>query len=337
MTIRTYGELHFTDLDPKRFESLVLQIVYRMRRWECLDHLGSGGSDDGIDINAVEQLENGKKVIHHFQCKRYDKLTRSQIVKIVQDYVRANPRLADYYYLVCGCNPTKTAIDGFNEVCEETGIKHYTIWSASYLETLLYSDYHDILFGFFGINMTSERNDSISAIRRNLSLKKRLHEDFNRKSIPEKDLQAIRYKGEYWLKFNNSEVLVRSIYDKRYPDNPLDFPGYFKAEIYNWYHNGLEVRAYPYCVVAKVKQLRDSTYGDTSDPKDYDIVECRLEVFGCIPFENIIDYDIDGDEYYRFPHLFCDYSSGGDPFETIRYRTEDGILVNKEEIMEIVS
>lgn len=68
MITRTYGPLHFTDLEPGRFEVLTLQIIYRMRRWEQLDHFGIAGSDDGIDINAVELLENGKRNRHHFQC-----------------------------------------------------------------------------------------------------------------------------------------------------------------------------------------------------------------------------------------------------------------------------
>lgn len=336
MTTRTYGPLHFTDLEPGRFEVLSLQIIYRMRRWEQLDHFGAAGSDDGIDINAVELLENGKRDTHHFQCKRYEKLNKSQIEKIVRGYVNDNTQPADYYYLVCGCNPSKIAIDGFNKACEEAGIKHFAIWSASYLETLLYSEYHDILFGFFGINLTGERNDTVSSIRRNLALKKRMHEDFTKKNISDKDLHAIRCEGEYWLKFKHSEVLIRSIYDKKYPENPLDFPGYYKAEVYDWYHNGLEVRAHPYVVDAKVRRLKEDADDESDRPEDYNIVDCRLEVFGCVPFENIIDYDIDGDEYYRYPHLYCDYPCGSNPYEAIRYRIKSGYVMRDEDIVEIV-
>lgn len=336
MTTRTYGSLHFTDLEPGRFEVLTLQIVYRMRRWERLDHFGAAGSDDGIDISAVELLENGKRDTHHFQCKRYEKLSKNQLQKIVKNYVADNSQLADYYYLVCGCNPSKDAITGFNKACEEAGIKHFMIWSASYLEALLYTDYHDILFGFFGINLTGKRNNTISSIRRNVALKKRMHEDFTKKSISENDLQVIRDYGEYWLKFIHSEVLIRSIYDKNYPENPIDFPGYYKAEVYDWYHNGLEVRAYPYAVNAKVRRLKDDADDESDNPMDFDILECTLEVFGCVSFESIIDYDVDGDEYYCYPHIYCDYPCGSNPYEKIRYRTKNGFLIRNEDIVEIV-
>ena len=332
MITKTMGKLHFSDLESGRFEMLAMQIIYRMRRWERLNHFGAAGSDDGVDIDAEELLENGKRDIYHFQCKRYEKLTKNQLVSIVKDYSENNAKVADYYYVVCGCNPSKLAIDGFNNACEQAGIKHYSIWSASYLETLLYSDYHDILFAFFGVNLSGDRNNRISAIRRNISLKKRMKKDFLKEHLDIKDLDVIRRKGEYWRKFKHSEVLIRSIYDKEYPDNPIEMPGYFKAEVYNWYHNGLEVRAAPYGVRAKVK----ISAGGSDNPQATNVKEWDLEVFGCIPFENIIEYDCDGDEYYAYPHLFCDYPCGSTPFEDIRYRTHDGYEVDKDDIIEFL-
>ena len=93
MVTITHGKLRFEDLEPGRFEMLVMQIIYRMRRWEQLDHYGAASTDDGVDINAVELLSNGKRNSYHFQCKRYNKLTKSQLVKIVQD----NPKPAENY------------------------------------------------------------------------------------------------------------------------------------------------------------------------------------------------------------------------------------------------
>lgn len=133
-----------------------------------------------------------------------------------------------------------------------------------------------------------------------------------------------------WTKFINSKVLVRSIYDKAYPDeNTLlidDFTGYYKAEVYDFYHNGLMVRAYPYAKDIKYK-LQEY------DSEEFKIVDMRVEIFGCIPFENIIEYDIDGDEYYNYPHLFCDFVNVSDPYEKIVYRSEYGWWVENEKII----
>lgn len=335
MITRTYGQLHFSDLEPGRFEMLSMLIIYRMRRWERLDHVGAGGSDNGIDISAVELLENGKRATYHFQCKRYEKLTKKQLERIVNEYVEKNPSPADFYYVVCGCNPSRAALDGFDTACRKAGIKNCSIWSASYIETLLYSDYHDILFAYFGINLSAKRNDTIKALRRNIALKKKMHVDFEKEDLSVVDLHEIRDNGDYSRKFIHSEVLVRSIYDNKYPENSPDMPGYFKAEIYNWYHNGLEVRAYPYVINAVIRQPKDNAEIGSKDPDDYYVEECRLEVFGCIPFDSIIDYDIDGDEYYNYPHLFCDYPCGSHPFEEIRYRNQTGYEVRDEDILEI--
>jgi len=164
-----------------------------------------------------------------------------------------------------------------------------------------------------------------------------MHKDFIRKNLSEDDLHAIRYDGEFWRRFISSEILIRSIYDKSYPDNSDDFPGFYKAEVFAWYHNGLEVRAHPYGVSAKVRYLKDEAEYGSENPKDYDVVECKLEVFGCVPFESIIEYDTDGDEYYKFPHLFCDYQCGSEPYEQIRYRDEYGRVVKAKDIVEILS
>ena len=63
MVTRTINQIHFEDLDPIRFEEMILAIVYRWRSWATLDHLGKKGSDNGIDIRATEILDNGKKHI----------------------------------------------------------------------------------------------------------------------------------------------------------------------------------------------------------------------------------------------------------------------------------
>ena len=57
MVTKTIGKLHFTDLEPGRFEMMTMLMIYRMRRWERINHYGVSGSDGGIDIEAVELLE----------------------------------------------------------------------------------------------------------------------------------------------------------------------------------------------------------------------------------------------------------------------------------------
>ena len=104
MVTTTINSLPFGELQSKRFEMLVMDMIYRMRRWEKIEHFGVSGADDAIDIHAVEMLENGKRNIHHFQCKNYKEIKASQLRSIVKDYCKNNTDRPDYYYVVCGCN-----------------------------------------------------------------------------------------------------------------------------------------------------------------------------------------------------------------------------------------
>lgn len=329
MVTQTHGRLHFEDLDPMRFEDLCLSIVYRMRRWNKIDHLGRVGTDSGIDIRAYEMLENGKENVHHFQCKRYSKITKAQLKSIVDEYCLKNNDRPDYYYLIIGCDIRKEHVDYIREYSSKNGIRDVIIWSASILESVLYDNYHDLLFAFFGVNMTDKRNTRISSIRRNVALKKRMRADFLKSGAGITQNERMKRMRDPSLKFNHSEVLVRSIYDTDYPDNNINSRGnggFFKAEVFDFYHNGLMVRCAPYRIDAVVR---------IDSGNEVDTEEISLETIGCIPYESIIEYDYEGDQYYNFPHLYCDYICGADPFDEIRYRSANGYWVKQEEILEI--
>lgn len=327
MVTRTIGKLHFTDLDPIRFEMLCMDIIYRMRRWERIDHFGSTGSDDGVDIQGIEILENGKKVTHHFQCKRYEKMSASTLRSIINDYIKEHGDYRpEYYHIICGCDVSKRSSDAFDSYSAEKGFKEVSIWTASVLETMLYSDYHDLLFAFFGVNLSQKRTNRINAIRRNISLKKRMQKDFFK---PAEHGEKRKHQRDTFI---SNEVLIRSIYDTSYPDISDSGYGWFKTEVYDWYHNGLMVYVPPYGVSAKVKWLKRTAEPGSNNPEDYEIKDEELETVGCIPFERIIEYDIEGDEFFRFPHVYCDFER--DPFEEIRYYRKDGYQINKEQIIE---
>ncbi|PIH03103.1 hypothetical protein CS538_14660 [Clostridium combesii] len=317
MVTRTINQLHFEDLDPIRFEELILSMVYRMRRWLKLDHLGKKGSDDGIDIRAVEELENGKCKTYYFQCKRYSKITKAQVYKIIDDYLEKNVTVPDVYTLVISCALSKNTIDNFENYAKNRGLKAISIWTNSIIECKLYAEYQDLLFAYFGINLTENRNREINSVRRNLTLKKRMHKDFL-KSVGCKDRTELNERLHSPMKkFNESEVLIRSIDDTDYPNNTLlekDFAGYFKAEVYNFYHNGIQV-------IIEVKDIKIKQYENENNDK-FKITTIRVLEIGYLPFNNIIDYDYDGDEYYMYPHLYCDFINKNDPFEKIGYAYE---------------
>lgn len=55
---RTYGPIHFEDLDPHRFEDLLRELIYDYKDWQTIEATGRSGSDDGFDIRAYEKIED---------------------------------------------------------------------------------------------------------------------------------------------------------------------------------------------------------------------------------------------------------------------------------------
>ena len=47
--------------------------------------------------------------------------------------------------------------------------------------------------------------------------------------------------------------------------------------------------------------------------------EIKVWELGRIPWRNIREYDMNGDEYYNMPHIYCDFADKGMPYEDFVY------------------
>src|SRR4051794_4172386 len=116
---RTFGPIHFEDLDPHRFEDLVRELIYDYKDWQSIEATGRSGSDEGIDIRAFERVygnhtelsedvSEDKENLNHpmdgnmwiIQCKREKELGPQKISKIVNEGVHAND--PPYGYVLVG-------------------------------------------------------------------------------------------------------------------------------------------------------------------------------------------------------------------------------------------
>ena len=100
----------------------------------------------------------------------------------------------------------------------------------------------------------------------------------------------------------------------------MGISGWFRVELYNFYFNGLEV------IIGIEKAIIDGEgywdivhYDDESSLDKYQ--SSKVYVVGRIPFENIVEYDLDGDDFYNSPHIYCDFNNNGMPYEDIVYYT----------------
>jgi len=313
---RTINKLHFEDLNFSRFEDLSLAMVYRICRWADINHYGRLGKDDGIDIHATEELENGAVRSWFIQCKRYQRISKSELRDVVDRAINRCSALPDILLLIVSCDVSKGSIDLFKQYASKKGIKQSLIWAASIIETKLYAEYHDLLFAYFGISLSSQRKDRITTIRRGLKMKERMRKDFVLKSFDPNESLCRPYK-----KFQASEVIIRSIDDTSYPDvdsNIVGISPWFKVELYNFYHNGIEVIIGIQEAIFNEMQEWDIQYYGKPDRKG-NYTKARVFVIGRIPYENINEYDLTGDEFYNSPHIYCDFKNNGMPYEEILY------------------
>jgi len=168
-----------------------------------------------------------------------------------------------------------------------------------------------------------------SEIRRNLDLRDRLRKEFLR---PPGDLRLLGWHAKPYEKLAVREVLIRSLEDTKYPVVDADPPGrmssWIKAEVYDFYHNGVAI------IVRLEEGLLDANenwaflpYDPKRTPPDAQLYRpIKIWHLGRIPWRNIRVVDMDGDEYHICPHLFCYFADDGMPYEDFAYAVcgEDG-------------
>ncbi len=119
------------------------------------------------------------------------------------------------------------------------------------------------------------------------------------------------------------EAIIRDISRMdNYPD--IDdckkgISSWFKVEVKGLYHRGFEVilRIDGLIYIENLRQWHYSTNGENG------IVNAYL--VGQIPFDVIRGIDWNGDEYYRFPHIYCEFNrKKKQPYENLVYYALQG-------------
>jgi hypothetical protein len=322
---RTTNRPHFEDLDHRRFEDLALALVYRSARWQSINHIGRTGADRGVDIHGVELLENDKSRRWYVQVKRYKSISARQLHKVVDEAIQKG-QVPDVLLAVVACDVSLTATESFEAYATRRGIGHTIIWSGSVIEAQLYAADHDLLFAFFGVSVARTRQDRIAVVRRNIALARRMRKDLRSNRIDHE-----RALNDPSAQFEHDRVIIRSIDDTTYPVASLE-PGkislWFTVRLYDFYHNGIEV-----VLSANVDAIfgEDGVRWDIvryNDPRRERYEPARVLEIGRIPFDNIIEYDLDVNEYGHGPHIYCDFANGGEPYEAFVYSTRSIDLGN---------
>lgn len=321
---KTTNRLHFSDLDPMRFEDLCLELVNRLGNWKNLSHYGRAGKEGGIDIYGIQENQNCWAV----QCKRYARINKTELKKIAEDVIK-NDTKVDKLLLIISTDLSRSLNDFFSQSCIQAGIKESEIWTASILETKLFEKNTDLLNKYFGIGSSGKKSMSnASKIKYSLKMQKKMYKDFiNHRLLEDRDNWAkITYDPS--IKFINEAVIIRSVDDNTYPNFEIvsrnDISSWFKTYLYDFYHNGIEVwlNAGIGGKIIVDNQGQWEFLEDYYDNRQNDLTYRVFQVkeIGRIPFYNIVDYMIEPDQFTDEPHIFCHFDFNGTPYERIYYK-----------------
>ncbi|GLU54663.1 restriction endonuclease [Dyadobacter frigoris] len=324
---RTTNRLHFSDLDPLRFEDLCLNIVSRTDTFREINHFGRKGADLGVDIFAIQNLE-GKEKIWFIQCKRFIRIGKADITDIV-DKVAMNVALPDKLLVIVACDVSRNLHQYLKDYSSEKGISEVEIWTASVLEAKLYKDYKDLLFVYFGVRVEKKTQDNATRIKYSLRMKKRVEKELIDHEYLKKNRTPDLLSFKPYAKFITHKVFIRSVDDTSYPDSDETPDGkispWFRTFFYDTYHNGIEF----WLNVAMSTPIIMDEHGfweplshddkRRNSPKYKTFYAIQI---GRIPYHHIVEILRDGDEYFSEPHLFCKFDIQEMPYEEIYYKTE---------------
>lgn len=374
MTTRTLNPLPFHDLEPHRFEDLIRQLAYDLRRWKQIEPTGRGGADDGMDIRAIELVmhedadeeDRGEEPdttpaaerLWLFQCKREKEIGPTALREIIAASLPAGQAQPHGFILAAACDFSKRSHDAFRAEMVARHINEFYLWGRSALEDMLFQPKNDhLLFVYFNISLQLKRRTARTRLRSILAVKRQIKAALARDG----------YK-------NSNIVLLRDSNDTSYPattgrEQAGRHPSWVLCEVLETDEpGGLLVLRHQYLARISPDRKRwdailerdfaqfhadnavNMTGGLDLDERaafllefwqEYAADEDRayLKIAGTIPFERILAIDPDGDSRHRVPHIFVDFNADDGPFGAVSYKffddyNRDGRFFNAPEAVE---
>ena len=352
---KTYGPIHFEDLEPHRFEDLVRQLIYDYKDWQTIEATGRNGNDGGLDIRAYEKTHQNTTIeadnnheedidqpatpmdgnLWAIQVKREKELGPKRVKEIVSEISAEGPPYG--YILAASANFSKDSYDVFREELKKKGVMEFYMWGKPTLEDMLYLPKNDrILFTFFGISLVAKKKSRTTEIKSGISIKNKIFRIF----------------GDPNRRVPHKELLIRDLNDGKYPfkSEYPEFdkePKWLECMLVDYHPLGIWVRTHDYYAyvdgvrhefdfTSKLDNLRrknvyrsdDEVFKEDQATRDLinDVWEFlpqhlqgHLLIDEFIPFEKIATIDEKGDNVFDMPHVFAEFNSERGPFTGDRF------------------
>lgn len=329
---KTTNPIHFTDLEPHRFEQLAYELLSRIYVFKRFDNIGAKGNDGGVDL--YRESNSGEK--YYVQCKRYASISQTSIKDIVDKIVKNN-EIATNSVLVYffACDISRQAIEFSYEYAKEKGFSNAILYTSSKIEIEI-SKHKDLLNKYFSLTQTESLEDKILQRKQNIKNHKRFSAIFQRK-LPNNIKERMAMIENPPSKFKRSRFILRSIHSDIY-DNPEDniLPTwYYHNYIFDALDNGIEFMdsTSPQNDII-VNLVTRGWHFKTDNERLTDYITCInkncLKVIGLVPYHEIVETEEDGDQTFRDPILHCKFSYDGKPFKEIYCKYEQENINFKE-------
>jgi hypothetical protein len=356
-TTRTLNPLPFQDLETRRFEDLVRQLAYDFRAWKLLEPTGRGGSDDGMDIRGIEQVDTERsddpededepgvpvrdERLWVFQCKREKSIGPKELRKYVAESVPDKASAPYGLVLAAACDFSKKARDAFRAEVVTRGVKEFYLWGKADLEDMLFQPKNDpLLFAYFGLSLQPRRRTLRTHLRSLIATKKQVRSVF---------------KESYENRNTHQTFVIRDPNNDTYPKphQEGERPGWLLYRIQGedvelgavviWHEHPAwvssdgkqwdAIESADFALMharSDIRSARNRFDNEDNDPtleagrgfwNEYvgDSQRATLKVVRVVPWDRILAIDPHGDESHPVPHLFVEFDQETGPFNELEY------------------
>lgn len=159
----------------------------------------------------------------------------------------------------------------------------------------------------------------------------------NKKQTPEEQLRLqAKWKPVFadilannFSKKIRSDVVIRDVARlAEYPDIVESESGispWFRVSLIGAYHRGILV-GLQWCSLVEMEEGEYRYFDYVNEDPKADLAFKALLV-GKIPYYSIENLDVDGDEFYGYPHIYCKFSEKG-PYEELEFCLEHQLFQN---------
>lgn len=301
----------FPPLDnEKLFQDFICDLFNSTYGNESFQTFGRNGhKQKGIDV-----FSSKNQIV--IQCKKKDIITRKEkdVINELKNEIEQEPlksirdglKIEFQTFIIASTFKDNPELQ---EYCSIIKKKHEFQFDLKYLgwDTLLnkLENCNSVILKYFGSFNQTEYYELIEKqINHNIQLKLKFERDFP--------------NGIHLLR-----VIIKKSINSDYPFarefDLNEISSWFRVNIWGYYHNGIEIIISPNNYIIKdeegfwdILSLKDKRRENYSDIRS-------ILWIGQIPFSNIVNYDLSGDDIYSEPHIYCHFRNNGEPYENFEF------------------